>query len=412
MGINYNDGAYPLVFLYGDSTPTATSPGSEFMRINASGNVGIGATNPTEGRLQVNGVTAAMNAGADGTLGTAIIFGHPDFPGTQHHRIRTSTSAGTTGNLFIVETSTATANVFNTNQLVLRGDGNVGIGTNSPGFKLDVNGNIYSNGDIRSQGIFRDYQGEALLQTDTSAVTLIGSAGASTSRTLAFLAGNAQRMRITSSGDIIKSTYTGFDGTYDNLIKYMANGDIGVNNNRWIGIDATVTAGGAASNAMRFRVYQGNAAQDQPPLSVMYLLGNGNVLINTTSDNGTKLNVSGTTFTQILTQSVPLHGVKVLSYGPVSSATIDLPTEFPLMLLTAGNVWGVFGKYCGFDAGGVEVREFVICRNSGGSWASANYGPQSQTNASLQSVTGSGTTITVNVDSGSYFIIELTVFVR
>jgi len=87
-------------------------------------------------------------------------------------------------------------------RMVVRADGNVGIGTNSPGFKLEVNGNIYANGDIRSQGIFRDYQGEALLQTNTSAVTLIGSSGASTSRSLAFFAGNTERMRITSGGNV------------------------------------------------------------------------------------------------------------------------------------------------------------------------------------------------------------------
>jgi len=102
-------------------------------------------------------------------------------------------------------------------------------------------------------------------------------------RALTFGTNNTQRLRITSGGDIIKATHSGYDGTYDNLIKYMANGDIGVNNNRWIGVDATVTAGGASANAMRFRVYQGSAAQDQPPLTVMTLLGDGNVGIGTTS---------------------------------------------------------------------------------------------------------------------------------
>jgi hypothetical protein len=86
--------------------------------------------------------------------------------------------------------------------------GSVGIGTTSPSQKLDVQGNIYANGDIRSQGIFRDYQGEALLQTNTSAVTLLGTTGASTSRTLAFLAGNAERMRITTDGNVGIGTTT------------------------------------------------------------------------------------------------------------------------------------------------------------------------------------------------------------
>jgi hypothetical protein len=79
-------------------------------------------------------------------------------------------------------------------------NGSVGIGTTTPGYKLEVNGAIYANGDIRSQGIFRDYQGEALLETNTSAITRLGSSGASTSRQLAFLAGNAEAVRINTSG--------------------------------------------------------------------------------------------------------------------------------------------------------------------------------------------------------------------
>jgi hypothetical protein len=82
--------------------------------------------------------------------------------------------------------------------------GNVGIGTTNPtaGFKLDVNGSIYASSDIRAQGTFRDYQGEALLQTTLSAVTQIGSTGAVTSRQLAFLAGNAEQMRILTNGNV------------------------------------------------------------------------------------------------------------------------------------------------------------------------------------------------------------------
>jgi hypothetical protein len=63
-------------------------------------------------------------------------------------------------------------------------------------------------GDIQSNGIFRDYQGEALLQTTTSAVTQLGSFGAATSRTLVLIAGNSERLRITSSGNVGIGTTT------------------------------------------------------------------------------------------------------------------------------------------------------------------------------------------------------------
>jgi hypothetical protein len=122
------------------------NPGGLF--VSSSGNVGVGTTSVTEGLLQVNGIIAAMNAGADGTLGTVIKFSNPSFPGTQHHRVRASTSASGPSNVLIFETSTATTNVFNTNQLVLKGDSTVGIGTSSPVTTLHVSGSSDALGRV------------------------------------------------------------------------------------------------------------------------------------------------------------------------------------------------------------------------------------------------------------------------
>jgi hypothetical protein len=89
----------------------------------------------------------------------------------------------------------------NEDAITIKNGGNVIVGgTTNSGFKFDVQGSAYINGDFRVQGIYRDYQGEALMQTNTSAVTLIGSAGASTARSLQFLAGNSTRLTIASSG--------------------------------------------------------------------------------------------------------------------------------------------------------------------------------------------------------------------
>jgi hypothetical protein len=44
VGIPYNDATYPLAFFYGASTPTASAPGTEFMRIDANGRVGVNTT--------------------------------------------------------------------------------------------------------------------------------------------------------------------------------------------------------------------------------------------------------------------------------------------------------------------------------------------------------------------------------
>jgi hypothetical protein len=55
-------------------------------------------------------------------------------------------------------------------------------------------------GDIRSNGIYRDYQNEALIQTNTSGVTEIGTSGAANGRSLSFFAGNISRLTLASTG--------------------------------------------------------------------------------------------------------------------------------------------------------------------------------------------------------------------
>jgi hypothetical protein len=108
-----------------------------------------------------------------------------------------------------------------------------------------------------------------------------------------------------------------------------------------------------------------------------------------------------------------LHGIKTFNSGATSSYVINLPAEFPNALLTGGNVWGVIGKALFFSGGQAEVRDFYIARTSGGSWSSANYGPQVVTSGGiLQSVTGSGTCITINMNAGSYVTVEITAMVR
>ena len=109
-------------------------------------------------------------------------------------------SAGTTSGTAIAiagDTSGALALLTNngTTAVTIDTSQNVGIGTASPGAKLDVNGAIYN----RTGGIYADS-----FRSYNGAETTFGN-GATVS---AFYTGSTERMRITSSGNLLVGTTT------------------------------------------------------------------------------------------------------------------------------------------------------------------------------------------------------------
>jgi hypothetical protein len=279
LGMDYSNSN---AFVLSNSSTIGTN---DRVVVTTAGNVGIGTTSPSQ-LLEVNGralvnqfqYTKAINY-SSGDLDSLTLAGFYDGSGMTNapnsgwfyvtvekhsdgstswvHQTATSFGAGNTGNEVYTRVRVGTtwgswkqlgdaASISGTtnyvakftsgtaigNSLIYDNGTNVGIGTASPGAKLDVNGDIYANGDIRSQGVFRDYQGEALLQTTTSAITQLGSTGAGTSRQLAFLAGNAERMRITTSGDVgigTTSPATKLHVQGSNLMTTFRNSDTGAN---------------------------------------------------------------------------------------------------------------------------------------------------------------------------------------
>ena len=105
----------------------------ERMRIDVNGNVGIGTTSPTA-TLDVNGEIAIR--GGEGADDARMYFRASD--NSNRFTIETDLD-GTTSNDLLVFRGSATDNI-----LVLKGNGNVGMGTTNPATKLHVSG-----GDIR-----------------------------------------------------------------------------------------------------------------------------------------------------------------------------------------------------------------------------------------------------------------------
>jgi hypothetical protein len=129
-----------ISFYTNPSSTTVAGAITERMTINSTGNVGIGATNPSVGRLQINTSAASNNALTfQATSQTAITYG-----------IGIDASSN-----FAIYDNFSTAQ-----RITMNGSGNIGIGTTSPGSVLDVRGRttIISNaGTLQLSGSDHTY---------------------------------------------------------------------------------------------------------------------------------------------------------------------------------------------------------------------------------------------------------------
>lgn len=254
---------------------------------------------------------------------------------------------------------------------------NVGIGTTSPSTKLDVRNAGAVTLSVRADGITGDavarLQHDAIIRSTwtanrTTSQVVLAALG---TFPLVFNTNNAERMQITSGGNVLIGTTTDFSflGTtslnvernlnsgHNIRISNQANNSsasanliFGAFGNSW------VNGLGSNSSALGNNLYWAVDSSTSPLQYRMVLTAGGNVLIGTTTDNGAKLNVNGR-----------IQGQEFFSVGSLNdtdgSFLIDHPGVQTWKIGITNNNSSTFS--IGNDSGGSFAAKYFNITNSG-----------------------------------------------
>jgi len=263
---------------------------SERMRIDPAGNVGIGTSSPTA-KLEVSGPSVSG-------FGQFVLKSDTAAQMTWFQNGTLQGNAYTDGSKMVLGSSTATPLVLRTNsveRMRIDSSGNVGIGTASPAFTLDVQDSVASG--YSQSASFTNTDGTGFVNTQwkvgTASSTIryapgvffkIGPDSSDTTTPLVFSTNNAtERMRIDSSGNV------GIGHTNPSQLLHVLGGNAQFSNGN---VQFGGTGSPATSNPSLYRTGTDNLAISTSGAERMRIDSTGNVGIGTTSPDD-KLDVAG-----------------------------------------------------------------------------------------------------------------------
>jgi hypothetical protein len=209
VSVNFSNGgsvkASITSAVYGDGYMAfATNTNVEKMRIDSSGNVGIGTTAPAQKLAVVDGAIVAGGVG-DVLIGRNSSGFPTSGAGTGYFKLRTINDDAVSGGIAIDTLLSGTLN----ERMRITAAGNVGVGVSAPTNTLTVQGTVAFNVNSTTD-VYKYFTGGAgLVYAGTTTATAIG-----------FLTSGGERMRLDTSGNALLGT-TSSAGLATNTARFI-----------------------------------------------------------------------------------------------------------------------------------------------------------------------------------------------